>query len=146
MDWLIGILLLVVGGVIGYFVAKFVNERKLLTEKEKGSEQSFKEIMAQHAATHVQESKQLVQQLVQKAESLTQQIEAYEQLVVDLSTNEDNASLSYFGEHATAYIRHSKSSQSKEKSSTEFQPLDFSAQSSGLFSGGADKKVKNVKQ
>lgn len=144
MDWLVGILLLVVGGTIGYFVAKFVNERKLLTESENKNDQNLKELMRQHAANHIQESKQTIVGLQQKTDILSQQIEAYEKLVIDLNTTKDKASVSYFGEHASAYLRNSKSNQSKENTSAEFQPLDFSSQGSGLFSGENDKKTKDL--
>ncbi|KXI29211.1 ZapG family protein [Paraglaciecola hydrolytica] len=146
MDWLIGILLLIVGGIIGYFVAKFVNERSLLASKDAKKEQTFKEIMTQQAADHIQASKQLVQNLAQQTDALNQQIAAYEQLTTSMNANENADSLNYFGEHATSYLRSNVAPQTKEKATTEFQPLDFASQSSGLFSGAEDKKIKNAKQ
>ncbi|MDP5040620.1 MAG: DUF1043 family protein [Paraglaciecola sp.] len=142
MDWLIGILLLLVGGIIGYFVAKFVNERKLLTKADAASEQTAKELMVQQANNHIQESKQIAQQLVQQAQTMNEQINAYEQLIINMNTSEDGTSLSYFGEHAAAYLRHNSTKQSRDKAVTEFQPLDFASQGSGLFSGTEEKKAK----
>lgn len=140
MDWLIGILLLLVGGVIGYFVAKFVNERKILSNDNAANEQTLKELMAQQAASHIQESKLIVQKLMQQGEALNEQINNYEQLTTNLNTPNDGASLSYFGETATAYLRQSVSKQNKDKAVSDYQPLDFSSQSSGLFTGGEEKK------
>ena len=145
MDWLVGILLLLVGVVIGYFVAKLVNERNLLSNDDVSKEQTIKELMSQQAANHIQETKQIAQILSQQAAALEQQLEAYEQLTNALDTSENGPSLSYFGEHATAYLRHNKVAPSKEKTTTEFQPLDFASQGSGLFSGEEHKNIKQVK-
>ena len=145
MDWLIGVLLLIVGGVIGYFVAKFVNERSYSPKDNAKKEQTVKQIMTQQAADHIHASKQLLQNLTQQTAALNQQIEAYEQLITNVDANENNSSLNYFGEHATSYLRTNNAPQPKEKTTTEFQPLDFSSQGSGLFSGAEGKKVKDVK-
>ena len=139
MDWLIGILLLLVGAIIGYFVAKFVNERKLLANNDAQKEQNIKEIMSQQASEHIQTSKQILHNLTQQTEALKQQIASYEQLTDGLQANENNGSINYFGEHASQYLRHSSSSAKPEKTPNDFQPLDFSAQSSGLFSGKESK-------
>lgn len=139
MDWLIGILLLLVGAIIGYFVAKFVNERKLLANNDAHNEKTLKEIMAQQASEHIQTSKQILHNLAQQAEALNQQLVSYEQLIGGLKANENDTSINYFGEHASQYLRHSSSSTKSEKTTSESQPLDFSAQSSGLFSGKESK-------
>ena len=139
MDWLIGILLLLVGAIIGYFVAKFVNERKLSTDDSVQNEQTAKEIMAQQASEHIQTSKQILQNLAQQADALNQQIASYEQLIDGLNANQNNTSINYFGEHASQYLRHSSRATQVEKNTSDFQPLDFSGQSSGLFSGKESK-------
>jgi hypothetical protein len=145
MDWLIGFLLLIVGGVIGYFVAKFVNERSLSPKVDAKKEQTVKQIMTQQAADHIQASKQLLQNITQQTEALNQQVEAYEQLITSVDANENKSPLNYFGEHATSYLRTNNAPQNKEKTTTDFQPLDFASQGSGLFSGAEGKKVKDVK-
>lgn len=142
MDWLIGVLLLLVGAVIGYFVAKFVNERNLSTKKASKSEETFKELVAQQASMHIQESKQIAQQIRQQAEALNLQIHNYEQLIVNLNSTEDATSMNYFGEDAAAYLRHTPNQQNNKKTNTDFQPLDFASQGSGLFSGSEEKKAK----
>ena len=145
MDWLIGVLLLIVGGVIGYFVAKFFNQRNLLTSDDAVKEQTAKEIMVQQAVEHIQASKQLMQSLAQQTDALNQQIAAYEQLMANVEGNENKSSVNYFGEHAANYLRSSSTPQNKEKATTDFQPLDFASQGSGLFSGEQGKKINNVK-
>jgi uncharacterized membrane-anchored protein YhcB (DUF1043 family) len=142
MDWLIGILLLLVGGIIGYFVAKLVNKGSLSTATDTEKEQTIKEIMAQHATDHIQTSKQLVQNLARQTEALNQQIEAYEQLTTGMNVNENGNNLNYFGEHATSYLRTNVAPKSKDKATADFQPQDFAAQGSGLFSGEESKKSK----
>jgi uncharacterized protein len=142
MDWLMALVLLVVGGCIGYFVAKFVNERKLLSEKDKKQKVDIKELMTQRAMNHVQDSKYIAEQLRQQADALSEQIASFEEAFNQLNTDVPEVAVSFFGEHASAYLRHTAAKPSKEKTTSEFQPLDFASQSSGLFSGSESKKIK----
>lgn len=145
MDWFVGLLLLLVGGIIGFFVAKFFsNEKNNASDKIEG-EQTILELMNQQAVMHVQETKQLAENLIAQSTTLKQQVENYEQLIINQHAGTEGSSLNYFGEHTTAYLRNKSSKPSREKSSADVQPLDFSSQSSGLFSGREDKPVKEIK-
>jgi uncharacterized membrane-anchored protein YhcB (DUF1043 family) len=143
MEWLIGILLLLIGGLIGYFVAKLVNERKLLTRNDRENTQKLKDLVVQQATDHIQQSKQIVQQLSQQTEAFNQQIDNYEQLIINLNTAENGTSLNYFDEQASAYLRQNSKTPDKDKTLTDYQPLDFASQGSGLFSGSKEKKQSN---
>lgn len=145
MDWLIGLLLLITGGIIGYFVAKyFKQENSSLTESVK-NEQTIKEMMSQQATEHLHESKKIATLLSQQADALAQQISQYEQVIISQNSGGTENNLNYFGEHTTAYLSNKAAQPSREKNSANVQPLDFSAEGSGLFSGSADANVKEVK-
>ena len=145
MDWLIGLLLLLVGGIIGFFVAKYFIESKQGTSDKAASEQTIQELMSQQAAVHVQESKQIAENLITQSTVLKQQVEDYEQLLISQQAGPGDSSLNYFGEQTTAYLRNKIAKPVREKSSADVQPLDFSSQSSGLFSGNQEASVKETK-
>ena len=140
MDWLVGALLLVVGAIIGFFVNKYFADKKLAAQAEKYSDSTLKEIMAQHAADHLSESRQIVDILMSKCEALNAQLDSYESVLNASHEDNDNAKLSFFGEHATTYIRHQQNKQKRKPSTAEFQPRDFSSESSGLFDGSKKER------
>jgi uncharacterized membrane-anchored protein YhcB (DUF1043 family) len=144
MDWLVGLLLLLVGGIIGFFVTKFFNQKNTSTLDKVASEQTIQELMNQQAVNHVQETRQIADNLIAQSASLKQRVEDYEQILISQQTDPEG-SLNYFGEHATAYLRNKSTKPTREKSSAGTQPLDFSSQSSGLFSGTEKSPVKETK-
>lgn len=145
MDWLVGLLLLLVGGVIGFFVAKYFNEEKQNTPNKAENEQTIQELMNQQAAMHVQETKQIAESLITQSASLKQQLESYEQLLTNQQALPDGSSLNYFGEHTAAYLRNKSTKPARVKSNADVQPLDFSSQGSGLFSGNEEGPIKETK-
>ena len=146
MDWLIGLLLLVVGGIIGFFVTKFVNINGKNTSASADNEQTIQELMTQQASLHVQESKQIIGNVITQAEALKSQIENYEQQLINQQTGPEGSSLSYFGEHAGTYLRNKSTTPVREQTNADVQPLDFSSQSSGLFSGNEETTTKEFKE
>jgi uncharacterized membrane-anchored protein YhcB (DUF1043 family) len=145
MDWLVGILLLAVGIVIGFFVAKYVKKEQSNKTDADSNEQTIKELMMQQASHHLLETKQITEQLAAQTSALKNQIDSYEQLLISQNRGAEGTSLNYFGEHASTYLRNKSSAPTRSKSSAEFQPLDFSSQSSGLFSGNEKVVVKETK-
>jgi uncharacterized membrane-anchored protein YhcB (DUF1043 family) len=145
MNWLIGLSLLLIGGVIGFFVTKFFNGEKLSASDKAASEQTIQELMYQQGVIHVEKTKQIAKDLITQSANLKQQIEDYEQLLISQQAGPEAGSLSYFGEHTTAYLRNKSTKPLREKSNANVQPLDFSSQSSGLFSGKEDAPVKEIK-
>ena len=77
--------------------------------------------------------------------SLKHQVESYEQLLSSQQDLPEGSSLNYFGEHTAAYLRNKSTKPTRVKSSADVQPLDFSSQGSGLFSGNEETKVKESK-
>jgi uncharacterized membrane-anchored protein YhcB (DUF1043 family) len=145
MDWLVGLLLLLVGIIIGFFVAKFFIKEKHVASDKAESEQTIQELMNQQAVMHVQETKQIAESLIAQSATLKQQIEHYEQLLIKQQAGSENNTLNYFGEHTTAYLRNKSTKPTREKSHADVQPLDFSSHSSGLFSGNEKAPVKDNK-
>ena len=132
MDWLIGLLLLLVGGIIGFFVAKYFNQEKQSESDKAQGGQTIQELMHQQAAMHIQETKQIAEKLVDQSARLQQQVENYEQLLISQQAGPEGSSLNYFGEHTTAYLRNKSPKPTRKDSSADIQPLDFSSKSSGF--------------
>ena len=143
MDWFVGLLLLLVGGVIGFFVAQFFSKKKQRTLDNAESEQTIQELMSQQAVVHIQETKKIAENLIAQSATLKQQVEDYEQLLISQQDGTEGSPLSYFGEHTTAYLRNKSIKPVRKKSSADIQPLDFSSQSSGLFSGSKEAPLKD---
>lgn len=146
MDWLVGLLLLLVGGIIGFFVAKFISKKDQSESNKATSGLTIQELMHQQAAMHIQETKQIAEKLVAQSATLKQQVENYEQLLISQQAGSEGSALSYFGEHTTAYLRNKSTKPTRVKSSADIQPLDFSSQSSGLFSGYEEPPTKETKE
>lgn len=141
MDWIIGLLLLAVGVIIGFFINKYFADKKLAEQASKLNEGTLKEVMAQNAADHLSQSREIVDALRAKCEDLAEQFDSYENVLNASQIQVDGESLSFFGEHATVFIRHQQDKQKRKKETPEFQPRDFSSGGSGLFSDAKNKQV-----
>ncbi|TRY32078.1 ZapG family protein [Aliiglaciecola sp. M165] len=140
MDWIVGVLLLVVGIIIGFFASKFLVEQKLAEQASKLNDTTLKEMLAQHAADHLSQSREIVSSLQSRCDDLAEQLDAYEN-VLNASQMDDSEKLSYFGEHATVFIRHQQAKQKRKRENAEFQPKDFSSERTGLFTDAKNKQV-----
>ncbi|WP_299080064.1 DUF1043 family protein [uncultured Paraglaciecola sp.] len=145
MDWLMGLLLLVIGAAAGFFIGKIFGQEKQTLSDKSESEQTIQELMKQQAVAHVQQSKQIAEVLMAQSSTLKRQLEDYEQLLISQQHGDEDSALSFFGEHTTAYLRNKNTAAVREKSSSDVQPLDFSSQSSGLFSGNDEAPIKESK-
>ncbi|MCC2617835.1 YhcB family protein [Aestuariibacter halophilus] len=141
MDWVIGILLLLAGAVIGYFLARFQMDKKAADDAEQSGEQTLREIMLQQAGSHLDQTRHMVNAIQQQCEAMQEQMDAYEHVLHIESEQDGKQQLSYFGEHATMYIRSKQKAPKREPSTTDVQPRDFSSGSSGLFDGSKNRQV-----
>ena len=146
MDWIVGLLLLVAGVVVGFFLAKYRLDNKQTVTETQVTEQTIKEIMAQQAAAHIGQSRMLVETMQRECEKLVEQMDAYENLLESAQVDENGNRLNFYGEHATMYIQNQQKKSKRKPTSTEFQPKDFSSGSSGLFSGAENDQVVDEKQ
>ena len=145
MDWVLGLFILAIGVLIGFFAQRFFQADTQSTLDNSESEQTIQELMKQQAVMHIQESKQISENLLNQAASLKKQIGAYEQSMMNQNAGLDDNSIRYFGENATTYLRNKDPKATREKSSSDVQPLDFSSQSSGLFTGTEETTLKESK-
>lgn len=145
MDWIIGLLLLIAGGVIGFFIAKFVLVDKPSGSAAQSNEQQIKELMAQQASNHVSQSREIIDVLHTQCEQLTQQLDEYQSLLNSAPKDDGSEQLSYFGQDADLIIRNKLSDQKRTRAPSESQPRDFSSGSSGLFDGSKNQQVVDTK-
>ncbi len=143
MDWLVGVALLVAGGVLGFVIAKLLGDKQTNASEDINSEQTVKELMAQQASNHLHQTKNITAEINQHLAQLNEQISQYEQLIISQKSGQEGEQLNYFGDDATAYLRNKSSRETKQTSTADVQPLDFSAESSGLFSGNQDTEKKS---
>ncbi|WP_018982726.1 ZapG family protein [Salinimonas chungwhensis] len=135
MEVLIPLALLVVGLIIGFFVARYVYTRDGSDKSVKQAEKNVKEIMGQQAEHHFHQTRQIVDSLENQCQSLRMQLEEYEGL---LKNESDDDSVPFYGEQASAYLRNNLHGREKSKVKTvsgSSQPRDFAGASSGLFVG-----------
>jgi hypothetical protein len=140
MDWIVGLLLLVVGMIIGFFISKFISEQKLAVRESTKNDTALKEVLVQNAADHLSQSREIVSALQSRCEELSEQLDAYEN-VLSASQSENDDNLTYFGEHATLFIRHQQAKHKRKREPAEFQPRDFSGERTGLFTDAKNKQT-----
>ena len=133
MDWIIGLLLLTVGVIIGFFVAKHLAS----TSSEQNNQEletTIKQVLAQQASQHIHESRSVLDNIEQQCADLREQLHNYEHLLQEQATD-DKQQLAFFGDQASAYLRNKQPKKKEQSNKTDYQPLDYSAESSGLFDG-----------
>ncbi|MFT6896565.1 MAG: uncharacterized membrane-anchored protein YhcB (DUF1043 family) [Paraglaciecola sp.] len=135
MDWLIGVLLLVVGLVIGFFVAKYVYDGKAASSQATQKEQTLRDIMAQQSQVHIDDTRKIAGQFEQVSRVLNDKLDAYEKQLNSKTNGPQGVNLSYFGEHTSAFLQRENTKIPRDKVTSDVQPLDFSDQGSGLFNG-----------
>lgn len=146
MDVVIPLALLVVGLIIGFFVARFMYLNKGSNKASEAAERNIKEIMAQQAEHHIHQTRHTIEAIESQCQALRQQVEEYDAL---LSQNTDDAtpSVPFYGEQATTYLRNNLTGKEKLKASqsASSQPLDFANTGSGLFVGDSKQSAADKK-
>ncbi|WP_416306220.1 ZapG family protein [Neptunicella sp. SCSIO 80796] len=140
MDFITGLLLLLAGGVIGFFVARYWLAQRNDNGTDKNTENTIKEILAEHTSTHLRESRQLISAIEQQCAALKSQFDHFEVSVSDAQQDQEGNKLTYFGDQANAYLRHKATRSKAEPASSDYQPLDYAGGNSGLLSG--DRKQR----
>lgn len=133
MDWLTSILFLVAGVIIGFFVAKFLFEPKVKSDDQQQSEKTEKQMMAEQANLHINETQLAVQKIQEQCASLAEQLNHYQGVVEETSRDKDANQLEYYGQQAALHLKTKKSSASVKRAATDYQPLDYSEGNSGIF-------------
>lgn len=147
MDVLIPLALLVVGLIIGFFVARYIYTKSSSQQAVEVAERNVKEMLAQQADHHIHQTRQSLSAIESQCQALRHQVDEYESLLGQ-SMDEDAPRVPFYGEQASSYLRNNM--QGKEKSKqphvTDTQPRDFAKDGSGLFVGtnGQSAADKNV--
>lgn len=142
MEYVVPFLLFVVGGVIGFFIAKYLFADKQVENTKRQVETDLKALLAQQAEHHLHNTRQAIGLIEQQCQNLQQQLQDYEALLQHAP--DDKPSVPFFDEQTTRYLRNNLATNDKRSSVTvaDSQPRDFAAKSSGLFNGAgkdADK-------
>jgi uncharacterized membrane-anchored protein YhcB (DUF1043 family) len=132
--------LLIVGVIIGVVITKIAVKDNSESESVAQKEQAT-------AMTHAQLREQLLA-ANQTLDDFESQIELFKNHLTEIDyiltsheQSEDQPRITFFGEHASPYIRMSQKTP-KEQANPEHQPRDFSNSSSGLFVGESTEKAK----
>ena len=141
MDVLIPLALLVVGLIIGFFVARYMYAGEHTATSSKQAEQNIKELMSQQADHHVYQTRQAIDAIEKQCLALKQQVADYETLLTQ--SEDDSPRVPFYGEQATTYLRNNIKGREKAKAATvaDTQPRDFANTGSGLFVGSSGQST-----
>lgn len=136
MEVIIPLALLIVGLVIGFFVARFVYTKEGAIKANEQAERALKSLMAEQASHHLAQTRHSLELIQNQCEGLKKDLDSYEKL---LAQDPENAEprVPFFGEEATTYLRNNLKSneQSRVQTTPGAQPRDFAKSGSGLFVG-----------
>jgi len=137
-----------VGLLIGFLVA-WVWASSLTKAKATASsstEAELKNILSQQARNHLEASRGSILTLESELNRLLQSVKAYENSLT--SASEDDAKSTFFGEHASMFLRNSdeKVNNDPSKELVDNQPKDFANAGSGVFVGSSSTETKNIKE
>ena len=101
------------------------------------SEQELKTILAEQAHHHIESSKESIEAIQLRLDQLSNNLQQYQTSLQVGSDENDKAS--FFGEHASVFLRNNKSASASTKLNTvsDAPPRDFANMGSGLFVGNA---------
>ncbi|HET8816221.1 MAG TPA: YhcB family protein [Pseudidiomarina sp.] len=137
MSWIIGILLVAVGAVIGFFVARYWlhehSEEARLSEEVTQSKQQFAAYQ-QEVAEHLSTANALVEQLEETQEKLKAYLANSSEL---LQREQTQPSLPFFAEDTIRQIRMANTARSdrsrSDKENASEPPRDYSDKKQKLF-------------
>ncbi|MFT4653590.1 MAG: uncharacterized membrane-anchored protein YhcB (DUF1043 family) [Patiriisocius sp.] len=137
MDILALFIGIIVGLIVGFAVAWVLANSNLKAKKSatQSTEAELKTLLAHQAKNYLETSRESIQTLESELKRLLTSVKDYEQ---SLSvTTEDYSKNTFFGEHASMFLRNNdvKSSKTVATKSTDNQPKDFANSGSGVFVG-----------
>lgn len=138
MDWIIGSIALLVGLGIGVFLGKVLFEPKQSTVSEVEKSKSEKQVIAEQANLHVNETQTALSKIQEQCKLMTEQLEHYQSVITETTQEKDVNQLEYFHQQASLHLKTQKKEPKKVRK-TDYQPLDYSEGQSGLFAGDAKK-------
>lgn len=142
MEVVIPLVMLVIGAVIGFFVARYVFTKKGAVKASVAAEQAIKDLMAQQSQHHIYQVRQSVESIEQQCASLQQSLREYEDLLAEKDADK-LPTVPFFGEQTSVYLRNNLQGAEKgqQHTNSDTQPRDFANQSSGLFVGNSEPSI-----
>ena len=139
MDWVIAVLLLSTGALIGFFAARHTKRPNQL--EQDNQRQSDKEVFLQHASTHLEEVFNQIADVEKYCSAARMELTHLQSRIKTFSRDGEDIQPHFFGEQAGAYLRDAESQKEQiNRQSTGVQPKDYSGKSSGLFQPESDIK------
>ncbi|GAA5138292.1 ZapG family protein [Thalassotalea piscium] len=144
MEVLTIIVLLLVGGVLGFIASKFISPSSIQAKKLATQVSESETALAQYkldVAEHLDQSASLLAQMNDTCQKAMLQMEQSTKLLQQVTPNDLDA-MPFFSKETqeqlaqTVSLRHEKKEKAERKDSVE-PPLDYSGEATGLF---ADKK------
>lgn len=146
MEWLTSGIFLVVGVIIGFFVAKYLFEPKQADSAAEQEEKSQKQFMAEQANLHIHESQSALARIQEQCAALNEQLSHYQQVIDETNREKSENNLEYFSQQASLHLKTKKSDKSKQRINADYQPLDYSEGNSGLLAGAVKEKHSETSQ
>lgn len=140
MDIITFIIGFIIGAAVAGIAVYFLKSNSQTSSNVTQSETELKAVLATQAREHLDGSTKLINEIEQSAAHLRAQVASFEASLSQNDIQEDDSKATFFGEHASVYLRNSQKTERSELpvSDTNAQPRDFSSSSSGLFAGTHD--------
>jgi len=135
---------LVVGLAIAWFWINSLNKSR--KSAQQSMEAELKALLAQQATSHLLASRETIQSIESNLASLRNSVADYEKSLAESTS--DTSQSTYFGEHASMFLRNTdkKSDKSKSAEHPDNQPKDFANSGSGVFVGSANSETINIEE
>lgn len=125
---------LIIGVVLGIVMAWF-NARKLKSNANEHENQALNyQTLLQNTGQFLAENKSTIHRLRQDMDELHQKIQQQEETFIQLKSGIDGTERStFFGQHASEFLKTNVPNHTQAESGKEYQPQDFSERRSGLW-------------
>lgn len=143
MDWIIGLLLIIIGAIVGFFAAKYFLTQSKAEVEETKSAVSERQLLTEHALVHVSDSRKFLEEIQRQGSALQAQLDAYEELLIQARHAKDGDSFKFFGDHAMTFLRNQQKEAKSSAHRPDMQPTDYSSGSSGLLRDGKSDSSQN---
>ena len=143
MEWLIAAGTFLLGIGVGFLITKYFITSNNSDSETQQTEMTEKQLLQQNASVHITESRKTLDKLQEQCAALNSQLNAYQAMLDKQQEPVDGEKLEYFGGEASVILRAQQGKEKAEKMVTDYQPLDYSNQSSGLFNDKKDDQPQN---
>ena len=143
---IIGIIIgLVIGGILGLVAFRAMQSNS--QQKNNHTEDERKALLAIQTRQHLEISRQALTDIQNRTAELASHLNDYEDSLAQATTSAGEVKESFFGEHASVFLRNSLEAHKKDLAlaQPDTQPRDFANSGSGVFVGVDTKAIKKNK-